>query len=510
MPRLNRLRRAPAAPGRSQEFAAIDLGSNSFHMLVARSDGHELQIIDRLREPVRLAAGLEADRRLAPEVAARALACLQRFGERLHGIPATQVRAVGTNTMRKLKAGSDFVLAAEAALGHAIEVIAGPEEARLVYGGVIHGRGRGRPRRLVVDIGGGSTELIIGRGDEPKLLESVSLGCVVHTQRFFADGRITPARFERARLAAGVELEFLAQPYRSAGWDLAIGSSGTIRGIWRVLRERGWIGEEITRDGLEKLIGLTLKHRHIAEIDYPALRDDRRPVFIGGLAVLAGVFDMLRVERMESSDRALREGLLYDLLGRLSNRDVRDEAVAAMARRYGVDTAHAHDLQRTALRILDQVAEPWRLDKASAAQFLRWAAQLHEVGLVITHNGYHKHGDYIIRHSDLQGFSQTDQQALATLVRLHRGKFAQDVLAVLPPSWMGTIEKLALILRLAYLLHRSRAPALRPPIAIDATRRSLTLSFTRPTWLDRHPLTRADLERELELATAAPIRLRLG
>ncbi|WP_051362193.1 Ppx/GppA phosphatase family protein [Solimonas soli] len=507
MPRLNPLRR-PAAASRAQEFAAVDLGSNSFHMLVARGDGRGLQIIDRLREPVRLAAGLEAGGQLKPEVAARALACLQRFGERLRGIPSAHVRAVGTNTMRKLRSGGDFVLAAEAALGHAIEVIAGPEEARLVYGGVIHGRGRARPRRLVVDIGGGSTELIIGRGDEPKLLESVSLGCVVHTQRFFGDGRITPARFERARLAAGVELEFLAQPYRTAGWDLAIGSSGTIRGIWRVLRERGWIGEEITREGLEKLIALSLQKRSIAEIDYPALREDRRPVFIGGLAVLAGVFDTLQVERMESSDRALREGLLYDLLGRLSNRDVRDEAVAAMAQRYGVDAAHAQDLQRTALRILDHVAKPWQLDRPTAAQFLRWAAQLHEVGLVITHNGYHKHGDYIIRHSDLQGFSQTDQQALAALVRLHRGKFAQDVLVALPPVWAETMRKLALILRIAYLLHRSRVPDLRPPIAIEATRRSLTLRFTRKTWLDRHPLTRADLERELELLAALPVRLR--
>ncbi|MGH8447467.1 MAG: exopolyphosphatase [Solimonas sp.] len=501
--------RPRAASGRGEEFAAVDLGSNSFHMLVARSDGRELQIIDRLREPVRLAAGLETDRRLKPEIAERALACLQRFGERLRGIPASHVRAVGTNTMRKLKAGSDFVLAAEAALGHSIEVIAGPEEARLVYGGVIHGRGRARPRRLVVDIGGGSTELIIGRGEEPRLLESVSLGCVVHTQRFFGDGRITPARFQRARVAAGVELEFLAQPYRAAGWDLAIGSSGTIRGIWRVLRERGWIDEEITRDGLEQLIELTLRRRHISEIDYPALREDRRPVFIGGLAVLAGVFDTLAVERMQSSDRALREGLLYDLLGRLRNRDVRDAAVQAMAQRYSVDTAHALDLQRTALHILDRVAGPWKLDLPMASQFLRWAAQLHEVGLVITHNGYHKHGDYIIRHSDMQGFSQTDQQALAALVRLHRGKFARDVLDVLPAPWAESLQKMALILRLAYLLHRSRVPKLRPPIDVEATRGSLLLGFSRVTWLERHPLTQADLERERELLATLPIRLRL-
>lgn len=497
------------AAERAQEFAAVDLGSNSFHMLVARRDGTELQIIDRLRDSVRLAAGLEADRRLSPPVAARALACLQRFGERLRGIPASQVRAVGTNTMRKLKAGSDFVAAAEAALHHPIEVIAGAEEARLVYGGVIRGRGRARPRRLVVDIGGGSTELIIGRGDAPKLLESVSLGCVVHTQRFFGDGTITAARFKRARLAAGVELEFLQQPYRDAGWDLAIGSSGTIRGIWRVMRENGWVDDEITRDGIENLIALALRRRCVADIDFPALREDRRPVFIGGLAVLAGVFDALQIERMETSDRALREGLLYDLLGRLSNRDIRNDSVQAMAERYGVEADHARDVERTALRIFEQLAPAWKLQRAMALPFLRWAAQLHEVGLAITHNGYHKHGEYIIRNSDLQGFSQTDKQVLASLVRLHRGKFAATITVGLPADWTATVQKLAVILRLAYLLHRSRKPGLRPPLQAVATRKNLQLGFSRERWLERHPLTRADLEREVQYLAALPLSLRI-
>ncbi|HET8881331.1 MAG TPA: Ppx/GppA phosphatase family protein [Solimonas sp.] len=500
---------ARSAAQRAQEFAAIDLGSNSFHMLVARRDGDALQVIDRLRDSVRLAAGLEADRRLSPQVTARALGCLRRFGERLRGIPGNQVRAVGTNTMRKLKAGSDFIASAEAALGHPIEVIAGAEEARLVYGGVIHGRGRARPRRLVVDIGGGSTELIIGRGETPRLLESVSLGCVVHTQRFFGDGRITPTRFRRARLAAAVELEFLQQPYRDAGWDLAIGSSGTIRGIWRVLRDNRWIDDEITRDGLERLIALALRRRHVADIDFPALREDRRPVFIGGLAVLAGVFDTLRIERMESSDRALREGLLHDLIGRLSHRDIRDDSVQAMAQRYGVDAVHARDVERTALRLFEQLAPAWRLDRDAAVPLLRWAATLHEVGLAITHNGYHKHGEYIVRHSDLQGFSQTDQQMLAALVRLHRGKFAINALNGLPAARLAAMQKLAIILRLAYLAHRSRKPGLRPPLQADATPRSVRVGFSHAGWLARHPLTQADLQREAETLAAIGVQLKL-
>lgn len=502
--------RPPVDGSGAQEVAAVDLGSNSFHMLVARTDGSDVQVIDRLREPVRLAAGVGADKRLHPDVALRALACLQRFGQRLRGIPPERVRAVGTNTMRKLRRSSDFHVQAEAALGHAIEVISGLEEARLVYGGVTHGMGATRPRRLVIDIGGGSTELIIGRNAEPRLMESVSLGCVVHTQRFFEDGEITAARFRRARLAARVELEFLERRYRRAGWDLAIGSSGTVRGIWRVIIANGWSDQHITREGIEKTVELVLTRKHVDQIDFEGLREDRRPVFVGGLAVLAGIFDSLGLETLKTSERALREGLVYDLIGRLSNHDVRDESVEAMARRYAVDHRHAADLSRTALRILDQVAKAWGLDPRIARQLLGWAAQLHEVGLAITHNGYHKHSQYILRHSDLQGFSQTDQKLLAALVRLHRGRFAMEALDDVPTIWVEPLKRMAIVLRLAYLLHRSRTPDLRPPVRVTANRRGYELEFTQKRWLEKHPLTQADLEREIEYLAGAQFRLKIS
>ena len=330
--------------------------------------------------------------------------------------------------MRRLSEGStgadSFLSRAEQALGHQIEIISGVEEARLVYGGVVHGMGGAEnQRRLVVDIGGGSTELIIGRGSQPLLMESVGMGCVVHQGRFFADGEITRARFRQARLAARVELEFLEHRYRRQGWDLAIGASGTVRGVWRVMREQGWTDDLITRDGLEKTIDLVIARGHVSRIDFPALREDRRPVFAGGLAVLAGVFDALDLQRMQTSDRALREGLVYDLLGRLSDHDVRDESVEAMASRYGVDTAHAQAVAETAQKLLDQLGDGWQLDRKASATLLNWAAQLHEIGLVIAHSSYQKHGEYILRHADLQGFSQTDQKLLAALVRLHRSKF---------------------------------------------------------------------------------------
>lgn len=490
--------------------AAVDLGSNSFHMMVARSAGKELQVVDRLRESVRLAAGLDEQRRLSNEVAARALACLQRFGQRLAVVPAGRVRAVGTNTMRRLGENSDFLSRAEQALGHQIEIISGVEEARLVYGGVVHGMGGAEnQRRLVVDIGGGSTELIIGRGSQPLLMESVGMGCVVHQGRFFADGEISRARFRQARLAARVELEFLEHRYRRQGWDLAIGASGTVRGVWRVMREQGWADDLITRDGLEKTVDLVIARGHVSKIDFPALREDRRPVFAGGLAVLAGVFDALDLQRMQTSDRALREGLVYDLLGRLSDHDVRDESVQAMAARYGVDTAHAQAVAETALRLLDQLGDGWQLDRKTSATLLRWAAQLHEIGLVIAHSSYQKHGEYILRHADLQGFSQTDQKPLAALVRLHRSKFNASVLTELGDATGETVRKLAILLRLSALLHRSRAPGLQVPVKAKPSngKRGIDLEFPRQ-WLAQHPLTQADLEQEADYLKSADVRLR--
>ena len=242
----------PRPGGHITDVAAVDLGSNSFHMMVARvSPAGDLHVIDRLREPVRLAAGLDSGKHLTDEAAERALACLQRFGQRLRDLPPERVRVVGTNTLRRMKRSGPFIEAAEKALGHHIEIIAGREEARLVYGGVTHGMGRDHPRRLVVDIGGGSTEVIIGRGSKPRLMESVALGCVVHTQRFFGNGTISRARFRKARLAAHIELEFLQRRYRQAGWDMAIGASGTIRGVWRVMMSQGWCEDRLTRAGLD-------------------------------------------------------------------------------------------------------------------------------------------------------------------------------------------------------------------------------------------------------------------
>ena len=491
------------------EVAAVDLGSNSFHMIVARENGGQLQVLDRLREAVRLGAGLDHNYHLVPEVQQRALGCLSRFGQRLRDIPRQRVRVVGTNTLRRLQDGGDFVAAAERALGHEIEVISGVEEARLVYGGVVHGMGKDQPERLVVDIGGGSTELIIGRLNQPHLMESTALGCVSHTQRFFADGVITRARMQEARLAARVELEFVEHEYREHGWDVAIGASGTVRGAWRVMMGQGWTEDLITRQALEQAIELVVETGRSDRFAFPGLREDRRPVFAGGIAVLAGVFDSLGLQQMQTSEYALREGVVYDLVGRLANRDERSRTVEALAERYGVDRLHARNVERTVLRMLQQTSATWALDPRESARLLSWAALLHEIGLVIAHEGSHRHGEYILRNGDLFGFSQTDQKLLAALVRLQRGKFAQGAVTDLPESRKIDVQRLAVLFRLAIVLHRSRKPRLYVPVTAHAGGKTIRLEF-RPGWLDKHPLTREDLELEAAHLGSAGYRLRFG
>lgn len=491
-----------------QQVAAVDLGSNSFHMIVARPQGREVVVIDRIREPVRLGAGLDDRKRLSDDAARRALACLERFGQRLQQIPQGRARVVGTNTLRRMRGGAGFLAAAGRALGHPVEVISGVEEARLIYGGVIHGMGDERPRRLVIDIGGGSTEAIIGDLARPLRLESLRMGCVSHTQTHFADGRISAKRFAQARLAARIEVEWMEQPYRDAGWDVCLGASGTVRAIAKVIAAQGWGEGEITPDGLQRCIELVVDAGRISKLQFDGLREDRQPIFAGGLAVLAGVFDGLGIQRMEISDRALREGVIYDLLGRLSDRDAREAAVRGLEQRSAIDRAHAQRVRDTALGLLRGIAKPWGLDDPDCFRLLIWAAELHEVGIAIAHASYHKHGEYLLRHADLEGFSQTNQRLLAALVRLHRGKFRTATLDDLPAQWQTPIRRLAVLLRLAVIFHRGRGEAAVPALELSAGDNALTLTF-EDDWLDRNPLTTADLRKEQGVLKAADFKLQI-
>jgi exopolyphosphatase/guanosine-5'-triphosphate,3'-diphosphate pyrophosphatase len=477
--------------------AALDLGSNSFHLLVAELRSGQPQVVDRMKEMVRLAAGLDEDNNLDPTTAQQALECLGRFGERLQGLPAGAVRAVGTNTLRQARSPGDFLTQAEAALGHPVEIISGMEEARLIYQGVAHSLAEDEQRRLVVDIGGGSTELIVGEGLDARATESLYMGCVGLTRRFFADGKITAKAQQRAELAAHQELEAITSRFRAPAWDVAVGASGTIKAVEKVITKAGWTTEGISYRGLQKLQAqLADKGRTDKLTDIKGLGADRAPVFPGGVAILKAVFEALGIEQMRAADGALREGLLFDLVGRIQHRDIRDHSVAALAERFHVDADQAERVRASARTLFDQVAADWGLPDEAGA-LLEWAARLHEIGLDIAHSGYHKHGAYIAANADLAGFSQQEQARLAALIRAHRRKFPHEPFDALTGDWPRITARLAVLLRLAATLHRSRGGETPADPRAQARPKGLALQFPEG-YLDRVPLLRADLGEEAE------------
>jgi exopolyphosphatase/guanosine-5'-triphosphate,3'-diphosphate pyrophosphatase len=491
---------ADARPGAdaADVLAAVDLGSNSFHMVVARNHDGEPSIVDRLREMVRLASGLDDRGYLDDASQERALACLRRFGQRLRDMRAHQVRVVGTNTLRRASNADAFLAKAESALGHPVEVISGIEEARLIYLGVSHYAVSSDGANLVVDIGGGSTELIVGEGHEPRHLESLYVGCVGVSQAHFADGKLSEKRFERARLAVRLELRPVAATFRRFGWKHAIGSSGTIRAASDVavalkLCEHG----VVTLAAVESIIDELIKAKRLEELSLPGLGAERLPVFPGGLVILAEVMSSLKIDSLDISSGALREGLVYDMLGRLHDEDARERSIRAMQRRYHVDLEQAARVEATAAALLPQVARSWQLTDTRFKQLLIWAARLHEVGLDIAHARYHHHGGYLIANSDLPGFVRLEQQLVACLVRLHRRKLDDPFVDELQSSWRGPAFKLVVLLRLAVLLHRSRSPSDLPSIALHPGKDSLLIKFPKD-WLEDNPLTAADLEQEIE------------
>ncbi|MDQ2076116.1 Ppx/GppA phosphatase family protein [Marinimicrobium sp. ABcell2] len=475
---------------RAAHIAAIDLGSNSFHLIIARWEDEQLTLLDRLREPVRLGWGLEDSGELDAAAWERAMACLERFGERLREYPSRRVRAVGTKTLRSIIDSQEFLQQAQQRLGHPVEIISGEEEARLVYLGVAHCIAPGEGQRVVLDIGGGSTEVILGRGMAPELKESLSMGCVALTKKFFIEGKVTDTLITRARVACLQELAPVSDAFVEAGWNEALGASGTIKAVAKVCEENGWSDGTITEDGLHKIIDLYRRHKTL-ELDIKGLPDDRRPVFLGGVIVLAALFESLRLEQVTAADWALREGLLYDLKGRLEDRDIREESINALARRFHVNLDKAAQVEQTCLALLEQVEEPWQLNRVEAGKLLTWAARLYALGLDIAHGDYHKHSAYIVEHVDLAGCSRLEQKHLAALVLAHRKRFpVKDF-----PMEEAHLIHLAILLRLAVIFHRTQKKSGPPPVSINVGKSRLRLSFPAQ-WLDSNPLTRADLETE--------------
>lgn len=471
-------------------LAAVDLGSNSFRLQIARVEGDQFYTLDNLREPVRLAAGLSGNRYLDDAAQQRALVALSRFSERLRGLPAQAVRAVGTNSLRVAKNAPEFIPLAEKTLGFPIEVIAGREEARLIYLGVARGLPQTTGNRLVIDIGGGSTEFIIGSGLTPLKLESLYMGCVSFSQRFFPDHKITKQNLKQAELAARTEIQTIVNDYKGQ-WSAAFGSSGSAKVLCEILELNHFSQSGITRDGLEQLRAHLLKIGDVQKLNLQGLRPDRMPSLAGGFAIMYAAFSELNIDKMQLATTALREGVLYDLWGRFHDDDIREITVQQFMQRYRVDVGQAQRVTELACNLAQQFLGD-DLDE-TALQKLAWAGKLHEIGISVAHGGYHKHTAYILANADMPGFSKKDQQRLSQLAIAQRGnleKIQQQLVSI--EDYVMTLS-----LRLAVLFCRSRSGSELPPIRAHFSGTKYFLSL--PTaWLELNPLTNTALAEEIK------------
>jgi exopolyphosphatase/guanosine-5'-triphosphate,3'-diphosphate pyrophosphatase len=484
-------------------IAAVDLGSNSFRLLIGRIEstpvGEQIRPLDQIKETVRLASGLGEGGRLSQAAQDRALAALQRFGERLRAFAPDTVRAVATNTFRVATDARAFLERSQDALGFPIEVIAGREEARLIYLGAAHTLPADGRTRLVVDIGGGSTECIVGTDYESALLESIPLGCVSLTQRHFSDGRVDRAGMDHARLACRETLEPLSQRFRDAGWTVAIGTSGTAKSLWQIAQAD--FGETaLTREALSRMEAALIKVGHVDRMSLTGLKTDRRPVLPGGLVMMSAVFEEFGIESLEYCDGALREGVLYDLLGRSAGADMRSITVARVCRRYGIDDAHGQALAALSSELYRQACRSEPDDVSRDARLLSWASQLCEIGMSISHIDHHKHGSYILSHCDMPGFSEHEQAVIADIVLGQTGGLTKMRARMIDEDdWLRV-----LCMRLAVILLRRRDGQHPPQIRLKLKSSGARVELPRE-WIDSHPLTHQSLEQEsAEWSRAGP------
>lgn len=475
------------------QLAAIDLGSNSFHLIIARVEHGELRPVEILAEKVQLGAGL-IDGRLSQDAIDRGLDCLARFAQLLGSVEPERIRVVGTNALRVASNRRDFTRPASAILGAPVEVIYGREEARLVYLGAAHSLADDAQSRLVVDIGGGSTEFIVGEKFEPQRLESLQIGCVSYSREFFPDGDYNADSFRQAYDRARQETSHIRYNYHAGHWVECVGSSGTLQAIETILAAQQWCETGIDRAGLEHLQRELLKYSNFEDIKLEGLSSQRRNVIVAGVAITCALFDVLRISFMRTSKGALREGVIYDLMGRLSHEDVRERTVNALMQRYSVDPAIAEMVERRARTLFNACRLSWSL-RALDWDLLQRAARTHEIGMAISHRHYNRHSAYLLLNADLPGFSQEEQEQLAVLAYSHRGKLDEQQWSNLAESDQPRLLRLITILRLAALLKYVEQLEQLPEFNIQASSAALYLDFPEG-WLEQHPLSARDLEQE--------------
>jgi len=488
-------------------LAALDLGSNSFHLLIAKIEHGEIRPVEALGEKVQLGAGI-IDGCLAPDAIERGLACLERFAQLLASFHIKRLRIVGTNALRIAKNRTAFTRPAQKILGTRIEVIYGREEARLVYLGVAHTLADDAQSRLVIDIGGGSTELIIGERFEPRSMESLQMGCVSYAREFFPEGIINARRFRDAYNKARLTVSEIQPRFHRQHWDECIGSSGTLRAIEVLLVAQGISEEGITQQGLAELEDQLLSYDNVESIDSEGLSNSRRGVIVPGVAITKALFDVLQIDRIKTSKGALREGVLYDLLGRLNHEDVRERTINALTLRYNVDTDLANTFERRANTLFRATQQHWNL-AADDWELLRWSTRTHEIGMTISHKHFNRHSAYLLLNADLPGFSAEEQENLAVLVQGHRGKIGEAYRAKLDATQSPQLRYLVAILRLAARFKYVERLEQLPDFSIKADSQTLTLDFPE-NWFEEHPLTHYQLEQERTSLQSLAIELRVA
>ena len=483
-------------------LAAVDLGSNSFRLEIGRIEHGQFYRTEYLKDTVRQGSGLDSERNLTPQAMQRGWDCLARFGERLAGFNSTEVRAVATQTLREARNRDEFLLKGNELLGFPIGVISGREEARLIYQGVAQALPQGDERRLVIDIGGRSTELILGHGYEPKLMESYRVGSIAWSTRYFPDSQLSRHNFQMAEIAAKAVLDEALNAYRRDAWDVAYGSAGTVSAVGDVLAAAGWPTGCVTREGLDWLQEKLISAQSADRIRLAGMRDDRRAIIGGGLSILRAVFDLMEIDQMQQAAGGLRHGLLFDLMGNTSDQtDVRSKSVERLAAKFGTDAVHGQRVGKVAQHLFEQLQagaaeNPDPLDERLSRK-LNWAARLHEIGNHISHSDNHKHGAYILDNADAMGFSLTELHKLSLLVLGHRGKLRK-----LEVDFEDEVFAQQLItLRMAVILcHARRDPDLNGlTLARDPQNNRQFVLACRPGWEQAFPQS-AHLLREEVLA----------
>ncbi len=490
-----------------KKVAALDLGSNSFHLVVARIVAQDVQILHRLKFRVQLADGLDEEDHLSEEAIERGLDNLRLMAESLNDFHPDQVRIVATYTLRKAKNANKFIKAAKEILPYPIEIISGQEEARLIYSGVAHTNYH-EGNRLAIDIGGGSTELIIGEGYEPILLRSLPIGCVTLSQKHFKNGVIREKGFTKAIRRAKQDIEAVGRAYLKTGWESCVGSSGTVKAVVEFAHSLGTESREnhIMLDDLRRLMKICTEAGHVDELNFPGISDERQNVLPAGLSILTALFESLGIESLEYSPGALREGVLYEMEERMEEKDIRERTAQSLVTRYVVDVEQAQRVSASTLDLYQHVKKKWRIDNPELQNLLTWAALLHEVGLHIHSRNVHRHSEYILRNVELPGFNIEEQNLLATLVRFQRKKIQKsefrEFIMVAPPE----VSRLISLLRLGVLLNFTRQDEVLPDISVSVKKNEISLDFGVDWLLDRQVFA-ANLEREAEQISALGITL---